>query len=104
MASPSDRRPPPDLGRYGISVAADLVGSAPQNLRLYEVRGLVKPARSDGGTRRYSRADLDRLLEIGHLLEGGLNLAGIAKVLALQDANRALQARLDQLIENQHRP
>jgi MerR family transcriptional regulator/heat shock protein HspR len=93
----SDRRPPSDLGVYGISVAAELVDNAPQNLRLYEARGLLSPARSDGGTRRYSEEDLDRLREIGRLLDGGLNLAGIAMVLALQDANHALQARLDQI-------
>jgi MerR family transcriptional regulator, heat shock protein HspR len=103
-ASPPDRKiamssPAPQIassrGVYGISVAADLVGSAPQNLRLYEARGLLSPARSDGGTRRYSDDDLHRLREIGQLLEDGLNLAGVATVLALQAANRALQAELD---------
>lgn len=82
-------------GVYGISVAAELVGSAPQNLRLYEARGLLTPARSDGGTRRYSEDDLHLLREIGRLLDDGLNLAGIATVLALQAANRALQTELD---------
>lgn len=86
-------------GVYGISVAADLVGSAPQNLRLYEARGLLNPARSDGGTRRYSNDDLDRLRQIGQLLDDGLNLAGIAAVLELQAANRALQAELDRTRE-----
>jgi DNA-binding transcriptional MerR regulator len=55
-------------------VAAELVGSAPQNLRLYEARGLLNPARSAGGTRRYSGVDLARLREIGRLLDDGLNL------------------------------
>ena len=82
-------------GVYGISVAAELVGSAPQNLRLYEARGLLSPARSDGGTRLYSDDDLDRLREIGRLLEDGLNLAGIAAVLELRAANRTLQTRID---------
>ena len=85
----------PSRGLYGISVAAELVGSAPQNLRLYETRGLVSPARSQGGTRRYSDDDLARLREIGRLLDDGLNLAGIAAVLALRAANRSLQAELD---------
>jgi DNA-binding transcriptional MerR regulator len=76
-------------------VAAELVGSAPQNLRLYEARGLLTPARSAGGTRRYSSDDLARLREIGRLLDDGLNLAGITAVLELQAANRALQAELD---------
>src|SRR3984957_19264628 len=77
----------PSRGVYAISVAADLVGNVPQNLRLYEARGLVTPARSEGGTRRYSENDLDRLRAIGRLLESGLNLAGISMVLQLQAAN-----------------
>ena len=88
-------RPDPSRGIYGISVAAELVGSAPQNLRLYETRGLITPARSQGGTRRYSDDDLIRLRQIGRLLDDGLNLAGIAAVLALQAANQALQVELD---------
>jgi DNA-binding transcriptional MerR regulator len=88
--------PDPTRGVYGISVAAELVGSAPQNLRLYEARGLLTPARSDGGTRRYSEDDLDRLREIGQLLEDGLNLAGITMVLALRADNELLQRRLDE--------
>jgi DNA-binding transcriptional MerR regulator len=90
-----DDRPDPSRGLYGISVAAELVGSAPQNLRLYETRGLITPARSQGGTRRYSDGDLIRLRQIGQLLDDGLNLAGIAAVLALQAANDALQVELD---------
>lgn len=78
-------------GVYGISVAADLVGTGAQNLRLYEARGLLLPQRSAGGTRRYSADDLDRLLRIGSLLSAGLNLAGIAMVLDLEDQNSALR-------------
>jgi len=63
-------------GIYGISVAAELVGTGPQNLRAYERHGLVDPERTEGGTRRYSSADLDRLRRIGELLAAGLNLAG----------------------------
>jgi MerR family transcriptional regulator, heat shock protein HspR len=92
---PSEGHPHPSQGVYGISVAAELAGSAPQNLRLYEARGLLTPARSDGGTRRYSDDDITRAREIGRLLDVGLNLAGVAMVLRLQDANDALQARLD---------
>jgi DNA-binding transcriptional MerR regulator len=87
----------PARGVYGISVAAGLVGSAPQNLRLYEARGLLSPARSDGGTRLYSDNDLERLRVISHLLEGGLNLAGIQAVLDLQETNNRLQLELDEL-------
>jgi MerR family transcriptional regulator, heat shock protein HspR len=94
-SGPADQQVASSRGVYGISVAAELVGSSPQNLRLYESRGLLSPARSDGGTRRYSNDDLHRLRQIGQLLEDGLNLAGIATVLALQAVNHALQAELD---------
>jgi DNA-binding transcriptional MerR regulator len=77
---------------YGISVAAELVGTGVQNLRAYEARGLLEPSRTDGGTRRYSANDLDRLRRIGDLLGAGLNLAGIAMVLDLQDENSQLRA------------
>ena len=60
-------------GVYGISVAADLVGMGVPTLRLYEARGLVEPERTEGGTRRYSADDLDRLRHIRELLEAGLN-------------------------------
>jgi MerR family transcriptional regulator, heat shock protein HspR len=84
----------PDAARgvYGISVAAELVGTGVQNLRAYEARGLLEPKRTEGGTRRYSADDLDRLRRIGDLLEAGLNLAGIAMVMDLQDENSQLRA------------
>jgi DNA-binding transcriptional MerR regulator len=81
---------------YSISVAAELVGSGVQNLRLYETRGLLKPARTGGGTRRYSADDLARLRRIGELLEAGLNLAGIQMVLELEAENAALRLAQDQ--------
>jgi len=85
--------PHPDhhRGVYGISVAADLVGMGVQNLRLYESRGLLEPARTQGGTRRYSANDLERLRRIGDLLDAGLNLAGIAMVLELEGENARLR-------------
>jgi MerR family transcriptional regulator/heat shock protein HspR len=83
--------PAPDRGVYGISVAAELVGMGVQNLRLYEARGLLDPARTDGGTRRYSADDLDRLHRIRDLLDAGLNLAGIAMVLQLETENADLR-------------
>jgi len=101
---PSDQQVASSRGVYGISVAAELVGSSPQNLRLYEARGLLSPARSDGGTRRYSNDDLLRLRQIGQLLEDGLNLAGIAAVLTLQEVNRALQDELDDARQSLDRP
>ncbi|MGA8978186.1 MAG: MerR family transcriptional regulator [Pedococcus sp.] len=85
--------PSPDRARgvFGISVAADLVGMGVQNLRLYETRGLLEPERTDGGTRRYSADDLDRLRRIGDLLEAGLNLAGVGMVLDLETENARLR-------------
>ena len=71
-------------GVYAISVAADLVSMEIQNLRVYERRGLVAPARSPGGSRLYSRADIERLHRIRELLADGLNLAGIRRVLELE--------------------
>jgi DNA-binding transcriptional MerR regulator len=82
-------------GVFGIGTAAELVGMAPQSLRMYESRGLVEPTRTDGGTRRYSQDDLVRLQRISALLAEGLNLAGIAMVLQLEADNAELQARLD---------
>lgn len=85
-------RPDPQQGVYGISVAAELVGMGVQNLRAYEARGLLEPDRTDGGTRRYSADDLDRLRRIGDLLDAGLNLAGISMVLDLEQQNSELRA------------
>lgn len=76
---------------YGISVAAELLGIGVQTLRMYENRGLVDPARTAGGTRRYSKKDLDRIDRVIVLLRDGLNLAGIAMVLDLQDENEQLR-------------
>jgi DNA-binding transcriptional MerR regulator len=88
----------PDAARgvYGISVAAELVGTGVQNLRAYEARGLLEPERTEGGTRRYSADDLDRLRRIGKLLEAGLNLAGVAMVMDLQDENTQLRAEKEE--------
>ena len=81
-------------GVFGISVAADLVGTGVQNLRAYERRGLVEPSRTAGGTRLYSESDVSRLRRISELLAGGLNLAGIAMVLALEADNERLRGEL----------
>lgn len=83
----------PSRGVFGISVAADLVGTAVQNLRVYERRGLVEPQRTDGGTRLYSEQDVERLRRIALLLGEGLNLAGIAMVLDLETENARLRRR-----------
>ena len=87
--------PEPRRGVYAISVAAELVGMGSQTLRLYERRGLLEPARSVGGTLRYSSDDLERLRRIAHLVDTGLNLTGVAMVLDLQDTNTRLHADVD---------
>ena len=84
----------PGRGVFGISVAADLVGMTPQNLRLYEARGLLDPARTAGGTRRYSHDDVSRLQRISELLSQGVNLSGIALVLGLEERNAELEQQL----------
>jgi MerR family transcriptional regulator/heat shock protein HspR len=94
----------PTQGVYGISVAADLVGMDPQSLRLYERRGLLEPARTDGGARRYSSDDLVRLERIGQLLAAGLNLAGIAMVIELETDNARLRAQLGLAEDAGHAP
>ena len=85
---------PPAAGRgvYGISVAAELSGIAVQSLRLYERHGLLSPTRSDGGTRRYSADDIARLRRISRLVAAGVNLAGIGRILELEDDNAGLLA------------
>ena len=72
-------------GVFAISVVAEMVEMPAQNLRVYERHGLVDPERTDGGTRRYSADDVDRLHRIRELLADGLNLAGVARVLALEE-------------------
>lgn len=84
----------PTRGVFAISVAAEMVGTGLQNLRVYERRGLVEPARTPGGTRLYSADDIARLRRITELLAAGLNLAGVEAVLALEDENAALRAEL----------
>jgi MerR family transcriptional regulator, heat shock protein HspR len=87
----------PSRGLFGIGVAAELVSMDPQSLRLYEKRGLIEPHRTEGGTRRYSADDLDRLRRISELLEAGLNLAGIAMVLDLEADNHRLRSDISEL-------
>lgn len=85
-------QPAASHGVYGISVAAELSGIPVQSLRLYESHGLLTPIRSDGGTRRYSSDDLARLRRISQLAAAGVNLAGIGRILDLEDDNAALVA------------
>jgi MerR family transcriptional regulator/heat shock protein HspR len=69
---------------YVISVAAELAGMHPQTLRIYERKGLVDPARTGGGSRRYSDADIAQLRRIQELTNEGLNLYGVQRVLELE--------------------
>ena len=87
----------PDKALYGISVAAELTGVNPQMLRTYEAKVLLDPWRTQGGTRRYSGHDLERIDQITTLLDEGLNLAGIAHVLALQAETHRLRAEIQRL-------
>jgi len=88
----------PDRPRYMISVAADLAGLHPQTLRMYEARGLIRPARTPGGTRLYSESDVERLKLVQRLTtELGLNLAGVDHVLRLEDELRRMRRRMEQL-------
>src|SRR6478735_12393118 len=83
--------PPPasdgTTGVYSITVAAELSGMSVQALRLYERKGLLHPHRTAGGTRRYSDTDIVRLRRIHKLIDDGVNLTGIARVLGLEDDN-----------------
>jgi MerR family transcriptional regulator, heat shock protein HspR len=89
----TDNRP-----RYMISVAADLVGMHPQTLRIYEQKGLVSPQRTGGNTRLYSDQDIERLRLIQRLTtELGLNLAGVERVLRLEDELDRMRRRLERL-------
>lgn len=82
---------------YVISVAAELAGMHPQTLRIYERRGLVQPARTQGGNRRYSDIDIERLRRIQDLAAGGMNLEGIRRVMELELEVERLQAENDDL-------
>jgi MerR family transcriptional regulator, heat shock protein HspR len=95
---------------YVISVAAELAGLHPQTLRIYERKGLVEPARTGGGSRRYSDADIEQLRRIHELTSEGLNLAGVQKVLELEaqlaeteEALAVAQAGADQAVQATHR-
>lgn len=95
-STPDSAEPPfDDRPVYAISVAADLVGLGMGTLRQYEARGLLCPVRTAGGTRLYSAQDLVRLRRIADLLQCGLNLAGVAMVLELQDEVDRLRGLLE---------
>lgn len=100
----------PALAVYVISVAAELAGLHPQTLRIYERKGLVDPARTGGGSRRYSDADIEQLRRIQELTNEGLNLAGVKRVIELENELRRLRAEVartrdaaQQAVEQTHR-
>jgi MerR family transcriptional regulator, heat shock protein HspR len=106
MPNPADR----SRAVYVISVAAELAGLHPQTLRIYERKGLLDPARTGGGSRRYSDEDIAQLRRIQELTAEGLNLAGVQKVLELEheltESRRALQVEregAEQAVEDTHR-
>lgn len=86
---------------YVISVAAELAGVHPQTLRIYERKGLVAPARTGGGSRRYSDADIDVLRRVQALTDEGLNLAGVKKVMALERQLAKANETIEQLQQQQ---
>src|ERR1044071_6140082 len=87
-----------DHGVFMISVAAELAGMHPQTLRIYEARGLIKPKRSPKQTRLYSRSDVERLQRIQELTTTfGLNLAGVERVLELEELMDTMQEQLEHM-------
>lgn len=86
-----------DRGLYGISVMSDLTGVHPQTLRTYGAKGLLEPQRTDGGTRRYSGNDVERIRHITTLLSSGLNLEGVQQVLRLEAETTRLRDEIAEL-------
>src|ERR671936_1600825 len=87
-----------DRGVFMISVAAELAEMHPQTLRMYEARGLIEPKRSPKGTRLYSQDDVERLRRIQEMTtEWGMNLAGVERVMALEDKLERMQAKITQM-------
>ena len=82
---------------YVISVAAELAGVHPQTLRIYERKGLLAPARTSGRSRRYSDRDIEHLRRIQELTNDGVSLAGVQRILALEDELAAAHARIAEL-------
>src|ERR1035441_4646612 len=103
---PSERRIPTvtrvevetDRGVFMISVAAELANLHPQTLRMYEARGLIEPKRSSKGTRLYSQEDVEKLRRIQEMTaELGLNLAGVERVLRLEEEIESMHARIEEI-------
>jgi MerR family transcriptional regulator, heat shock protein HspR len=82
---------------YVISVAAELAGVHPQTLRIYERKGLLDPARTHGGNRRYSEADIDKLRRIQRLTAEGINLEGVRRILVLESELEHLSIEINRI-------
>lgn len=82
---------------YVISVAAELAGVHPQTLRIYERKGLLDPARTHGGIRRYSEADIEQLRRIQDLTAAGINLEGVRRILALESELERVRDEIEQI-------
>ena len=98
MADDIEREPRP-RAVYIISVAAELAGVHPQTLRIYERKGLVRPQRTSGNTRRYSEEDIERLQAIAALTDEGVNLAGVKRIIELQAELERLHRQMEDLRE-----
>jgi MerR family transcriptional regulator, heat shock protein HspR len=106
-ATPAPRPAPPivtrvevetDRGVFMISVAAELANLHPQTLRVYEARGLIEPKRSSKGTRLYSQEDVEKLRRIQEMTaELGLNLAGVERVLRLEEEIASMHSRIQEM-------
>ncbi len=86
-----------ERGVFMISVAAELADMHQQTLRMYEAKGLISPSRSPKGTRLYSHADVEKLRRIQAMTDLGMNLAGVVRVMELEDQLAAATARLEDL-------
>ncbi len=90
--------PDPEIGVYVISVAAQLAGLHPQTLRTYERMGLIDPARTGGGGRRYSHRDIEKLRSIAELTANGIGIEGVRRIVELEHQAAALSARNEELV------
>lgn len=91
-------RPDPDIGVYVISVAAQLAGLHPQTLRTYERMGLILPQRTEGGGRRYSHRDVEKLRSIAELTASGIGIEGVRRIVDLENQVAALSSRNEELL------
>jgi MerR family transcriptional regulator/heat shock protein HspR len=97
MANEGSERSHQERALYIISVAAELAGVHAQTLRIYERKGLIEPARTQGGSRRYSERDIQVLHRIQELTNEGVSLTGVRKIMELEDELALAFARIEEL-------